>query len=73
MSPQAWLTSTAGGVMPVTVLDGRPVGDGRPGPITIDIRTRYWDIHRDPRYTIEVDYYAHGGILPYVLRQLLAD
>jgi aconitate hydratase len=22
---------------------------------------------------IEVDYYAHGGILPYVLRQLLAD
>jgi aconitate hydratase len=21
---------------------------------------------------IEVDYYAHGGILPYVLRQLLA-
>jgi aconitate hydratase len=22
---------------------------------------------------IEVDYYAHGGILPYVLRQLLAE
>jgi aconitate hydratase len=24
------------------------------------------------RHPIEVDYYLHGGILPYVLRQLLA-
>jgi branched-subunit amino acid aminotransferase/4-amino-4-deoxychorismate lyase len=53
---ELFLTSTAGGVIPVTMLDGQPVGDGRPGPVTLDIRTRYWDIHRDPRYTLEVDY-----------------
>ena len=49
-------TSTAGGVMPVTTLDGRPVGDGRPGPITSALRERYWDLHRDPRYALPVSY-----------------
>ena len=28
---ELFLTSTAGGVMPVATLDGRPVGEGRPG------------------------------------------
>ena len=31
---EAFLTSTMNDVMPVVALDGRPVGDGRPGPIT---------------------------------------
>jgi branched-chain amino acid aminotransferase len=53
---EVFLTSTAGGVMPVTTLDGEPVGDGRPGPVTMDLRRRYWDLHRDPRYAIRVDY-----------------
>ncbi|MEP7026815.1 MAG: aminotransferase class IV, partial [Actinomycetota bacterium] len=53
---ELFLTSTAGGVMPVATLDGRPVGDGRPGPVTTKIRDRYWDLHRDPRYTLQVDY-----------------
>ncbi len=53
---ELFFTSTAGGVMPVTTLDGEPVGDGRPGPVTIDLRTRYWDLHRDPRYAVAVEY-----------------
>lgn len=53
---ELFLTSTAGGIMPVATLDGRPVGDGRPGPVTMRIRDRYWELHRDPRYTQEVDY-----------------
>ena len=53
---ELFLTSTAGGVMPVTTLDGKLVGDGRPGPVTVDLRHRYWDLHRDPRYAIPVDY-----------------
>jgi branched-chain amino acid aminotransferase len=53
---ELFLTSTAGGVMPVATLDGRPVGEGRPGPMTTAIRERYWDLHRDPRYTLAVDY-----------------
>jgi branched-chain amino acid aminotransferase len=53
---ELFFTSTAGGVMPVVELDGEPVGDGRPGPVTLDVRQRYWDLHRDPRYALAVDY-----------------
>ena len=53
---ELFLTSTAGGVMPVATLDGRPVGNGRPGPVTTALRDAYWALHTDPRYTTEVDY-----------------
>jgi branched-subunit amino acid aminotransferase/4-amino-4-deoxychorismate lyase len=53
---ELFFTSTAGGVMPVTTLDGKPVADGRPGSVTIELNKRYWDLHRDPRYAIPVDY-----------------
>jgi branched-chain amino acid aminotransferase len=39
---EVFATTTAGGVMPVTALDSRPVGDGRPGPITSLLQERYW-------------------------------
>ena len=42
---ELFLTSTAGGVMPVTTLDGQPVGDGRPGPVTTALRDAYWALH----------------------------
>jgi branched-chain amino acid aminotransferase len=47
--------------MPVATLDGQPVGDGRPGPATMKIRDRYWELHRDPRYTQDVDYPVRAG------------
>lgn len=53
---EIFLTSTAGGVMPVATLDGRPVGGGAQGPLTRAIRDRYWELHDDPRYTEEVRY-----------------
>jgi branched-chain amino acid aminotransferase len=53
---EIFLTSTAGGVMPVRTLDGNPVGDGRPGAVTTRIRDRYWALHNDHRYTTTVDY-----------------
>jgi branched-chain amino acid aminotransferase len=53
---ELFATSTAGGVMPITSLDGRPVGDGRPGPVTTLLRDRYWQAHEDPRYATTVDY-----------------
>ena len=49
-------TSTAGGIMPVTVVDGRPVGTGQPGPLTRQLRDRYWAAHADPRYATAVRY-----------------
>jgi branched-subunit amino acid aminotransferase/4-amino-4-deoxychorismate lyase len=55
---EIFLTSTAGGVMPVATLDGKPVGSGAPGPTTTAIRDRYWALHDDPRFTLAVDYEA---------------
>ena len=50
------VTSTAGGIMPVTVIDGQPVGPGAPGPLTRQLRDRYWASHEDPRYSTPVRY-----------------
>jgi len=50
------ITSTAGGIMPVTVIDGQPVGTGAPGPLTRQLRDRYWASHQDPRYSTAVRY-----------------
>jgi branched-chain amino acid aminotransferase len=42
---EVFITSTAGGVMPVTTLDGVAVGDGRPGRITTALHDLYWRRH----------------------------
>jgi len=44
-------------------LGGHTAGDGTQRKVNITLRIDT---------PIEVDYYVHGGILPYVLRQLLA-
>ena len=50
------VSSTAGGIMPVTVIDGEPVGAGVPGPLTAQLRDRYWRRHEDPLYSTPVRY-----------------
>jgi branched-chain amino acid aminotransferase len=42
--------------MPVTTLDGKPVGSGKPGPVTLQLREAYWNLHEDPRYALPVRY-----------------
>lgn len=49
--------TTAGGVMPITVLDGNPIGDGQVGPITKLIWKGYWDAHSDPEYSFLINYH----------------
>jgi branched-subunit amino acid aminotransferase/4-amino-4-deoxychorismate lyase len=46
---QVLITSTAGGVMGITSVDGAPVGDGTIGPVTRALRDGYWGLHDDPR------------------------
>jgi len=53
---EIFITSTAGGVMPATTLDGVPVGSGKPGPMTLQLRQRYWDAHEEDRWTTAVNY-----------------
>lgn len=53
---EIFLTTTAGGVMPVTILDGKPVGAGVPGAITLMLRDRYWAAHEGGEWTTAVEY-----------------
>lgn len=55
---EAFATSTAGGVMPIARVDGRDLGDGKPGPLTRRIRQRYWAMHDDPAFATPVPYDA---------------
>ena len=42
---EIFLTSTAGGILPVTRVDGKPVGDGEIGPLSSRLRNLYWQRH----------------------------
>ncbi|MFW6024432.1 MAG: aminotransferase class IV [Dichotomicrobium sp.] len=52
---EAFATSTAGGIMPITEVNGTPVGGGRPGPMTREITKLYWDKHFDPDWSTAVE------------------
>ncbi len=51
---EVFLTSTAGGIMPATRVDGAVLGDGTPGAVTWRLRARYWAMHEDPHFTAAV-------------------
>jgi branched-chain amino acid aminotransferase len=53
---EVFLSSTAGGVIPVTTLDGHAVADGKAGSATRRLRQRYWEAHDETRWTTPVDY-----------------
>jgi len=46
IADEAFFTGTAAEVVPVRELDGRTIGDGRRGPITAELQTRYFDLVR---------------------------
>lgn len=53
---EIFITSTAGGVMPVTRIDGEAIGNGKPGPVTGRLTELYWAKHDDPAWVTPVDY-----------------
>jgi branched-subunit amino acid aminotransferase/4-amino-4-deoxychorismate lyase len=53
---EIFMATTAGGVMPITELDGQPVGGGQVGPVTRQIWEAYWDAHQDPKLSFAVNY-----------------
>jgi branched-subunit amino acid aminotransferase/4-amino-4-deoxychorismate lyase len=57
------MCTTAGGIMPITEIDGKPVKDGNIGPITKQIWDSYWDIHYNPAYSFEIDYETGTAIM----------
>ena len=55
---EIFISSSAGGIMPVTVLDDRIYGNGKPGPVTNRIHDLYWAAHREGPLCTVVDYGA---------------
>lgn len=53
---EIFITSTAGGIMPVTQLDGNKVGDGQIGPLTRRLRQAYWQRSADDARNTPVPY-----------------
>ncbi|CAG8000654.1 unnamed protein product [Penicillium olsonii] len=53
---EIFMSTTAGGIMPITSLDGRPVKDGKVGPITKKIWDTYWAMHYEDDYSFEISY-----------------
>lgn len=53
---EIFISSTAGGIMPVTRYEGRSVGDGKPGPLTRRIEDLYWRRHEDDAWCTPVAY-----------------
>lgn len=53
---EVFITSTAGGIMPVTVIDGAAVADGKIGGITKRLMALYWQKHDDPTWSSPVRY-----------------
>jgi len=63
---EVFITSTAGGIMPVGRIDGRPVGTvgpGGPGALTERLKDLYWAKHSDPAWSVAV------GDLPTLQRE----
>ena len=53
---EVFLSTSGGGVLPVTKVDQLPIGDGAPGPVTRKLVETYWAWHADPMYRTAIDY-----------------
>ena len=54
-STEVFATSTAGGIMPITKINGQQIGTGIPGKITRQLHKIYWDKHTDPTWSLAVE------------------
>ena len=53
---EAFVCSTAGGIMPVSRIDGRRLNNDRPGPISARLRDRFWAKRAEGWHATPVDY-----------------
>ena len=53
---EVFLSSTAGGVMPIRRVDERIISNDAPGEITMRLRGRYWEKRDEGWHATEVDY-----------------
>lgn len=53
---EMFLTSTAGGVIPVRRIDDHPLLSAAEGSVTRRLRALYWNAHQRPCWRVEVDF-----------------
>ena len=53
---EVFLSSTAGGLMPIRRVDDRIISNDAPGPLSSQLRTRYWEKHLEGWHATPVDY-----------------
>lgn len=53
---EIFVCSTAGGIMPVSRLDGRILGNDRPGPVTMRLKDHFWARRAEGWHATPVDY-----------------
>ncbi|RAK88330.1 branched-chain amino acid aminotransferase [Aspergillus costaricaensis CBS 115574] len=53
---EIFMCTTAGGIMPITELNSKPVNGGQIGPITKKLWDKYWAMHYDPTYSFAIRY-----------------
>ncbi|MER8486152.1 aminotransferase class IV [Mesorhizobium sp. M1322] len=53
---EVFITSTAGGIMPVTRIDDDAIANGRVGLVTRQLMNLYWQKHDDPAWSTAVIY-----------------
>ncbi len=53
---EVFMTSTAGGIMPIRKIDDTVIGTGSRGPFTKRLTDMYWALHDDPAYNTPVEY-----------------
>ena len=53
---EVFITSSAGGVIPVVRIDDAAVGDGAPGPVARRMNELYWASHTDPGFITPIVY-----------------
>ena len=53
---EVFITSTAGGIMPVNAVDDVMFGTGKPGPVTNKIKALYWGMHKHPAWATTISY-----------------
>jgi branched-chain amino acid aminotransferase len=55
---EVFISTTGGGVIAITSVDGRPIGSGHPGPVTRRLDALYWQKRKSGWYATPVDYAA---------------
>lgn len=56
LADEVFLSSTAGGIMPVRQVDDDTIGDGRPGCVTTRLKELYWAKHSQGWHGTPVEY-----------------